>query len=224
MIPKIIHYCWLSGEPLPDFIQECIASWKKLLPEYEFRLWDKDSMDYNAIPFTREAFAKKQWAFVSDYVRLYALYHYGGIYLDTDIYVMGKLDKMLNNDFFSGYEIREKEKPGIYIEAAIMGAIPGHPFVKKCLDLYSGRSFMTRDGKMDQTPISNIVSELLERDYDWNRQDKTQHLSDGITIYSTDIIANIHCRRKMSVKLIHLENQSWKQPSFIEKVLGFFHL
>ena len=219
MIPKIIHYCWLSNDPLPDVIRQCIASWKKYLPDYEIRLWNMDSLDYDAIPFTREALARRKWAFVSDYVRLHALYHEGGIYLDSDVRAFGKLDELIKNDFFSGLEMRDKEHTEIFLEAAIMGAVPGHPFIQKSLEFYQQRSFIGPDGEPDLTPIPTILSEIMEREYGWVREDKTQHLADGITVYSTDTIANTNCKRKHSVKLYHFNSRSWQPQTLRERVI-----
>ena len=219
MIPKIIHYCWLSSDPYPEVIRQCIASWHKHLPDYQIKLWNMDSLDYNAIPFTRDALAHKKWAFVSDYVRLYALYHEGGIYLDSDVRAFGKLDALLKNDFFSGLEMRDKEHTQIYMEAAIMGSVPGHPFIKTCLDLYDKRSFIQDDGTLDLTPIPTILSEFLEKQYDWKRKDETQHLKDGITIYATDTIANTNCKRTRSVKLYHFNSRSWQPQTLRERII-----
>lgn len=219
MIPKLIHYCWLSNDPYPEVIRQCIASWHKHLPDYQIKIWNMGSLDYNAIPFTRDALAQKKWAFVSDYVRLYALYHEGGIYLDSDVRAFGKLDTLLNNDFFSGLEMRDKEHTQIYMEAAIMGAIPGHPFVKECLDLYDKRSFIKEDGALDLTPIPTILSEVLEKKYNWKREDKTQHLADGITVYATNLIANTNCKRTHSVKLYHFNSRSWQSQTLRERVI-----
>lgn len=219
MIPKIIHYCWLSNDPQPEVIRQCIASWHKYLPDYQIKLWNMDSLDYDAIPFTRDALAKKKWAFVSDYVRLYALYHEGGIYLDSDVRAFGKLDALISNDFFSGLEMRDKEHTQIYMEAAIMGATPGHPFIKECLDLYEKRSFVLEDDSLDLTPIPTILSEVMEKRYGWKREDKTQHLADGICIYATDTIANTNCQRSRSVKLYHLNSRSWQDQTLKEKVI-----
>lgn len=219
MIPKIIHYCWLSNDPQPEVIQQCIASWRKHLPDYQIKLWNMDSLDFNAVPFTRDALTNKKWAFVSDYVRLYALYHDGGIYLDSDVRAFGKLDALLDNDFFSGLEMRDKEHTQIYVEAAIMGAKAGHPFIKECLDLYSQRQFVKEDGTLDLTPIPTILSEILEKEYAWKREDTTQQLADGITIYSTDTIANTNCRRTRSVKLYHFNSRSWQPQTMKEKVI-----
>ena len=219
MIPKIIHYCWLSNDPQPETIRQCIASWKRKFPDYEIRLWNMQSLDYNAHAFTRDALASKKWAFVSDFVRLYALYHEGGIYLDSDVMAFGKIDALLDNEFFSGLEMRDKEHTQIYMEAAIMGAAPGHPFIKKCLDLYENRTFILPDGTLDLTPIPTILSEIMERDYGWKREDKTQHLADGITIYDTYLIANTNCQRKRSVKLYHFNSRSWQPQTTREKVV-----
>ena len=219
MIPKIIHYCWLSKDSQPELIRQCIASWHRHMPDYEIRLWNLDSLDYNAIPFTRDALAHKKWAFVSDYVRLYALYHEGGIYLDSDVRAFGRIDELLNNDFFSGLEMRDKEHTQIYLEAAIMGAVPGHPFIKKSLDLYNRRTFITPEGTFDMTPIPTILSEIMEQSYPWHRVDEIQHLSDGITIYSTDVIANSNCKRSRSVKLYHFNSRSWQPQTLREMII-----
>ena len=102
MIPKIIHYCWLSKDKKPDNVKKCIDSWHRYLPDYDFRLWDITSFDFDSIPFTKDALANKKWAFVSDYIRLYALYNFGGIYLDSDVQVWDSIDDLRDNRFFFG--------------------------------------------------------------------------------------------------------------------------
>lgn len=219
MIPPIIHYCWLSKDKQPENVKKCIESWYRFLPNYEIRLWDIDSFDYESIPFTRDALANRKWAFVSDYIRLYALYNFGGIYLDSDVQVWDSIDDLRDNRFFSGYETRDKEHTQIYLEAAIMGAEKGHPFIKKALDLYTQRSFLHEDGSFDLTPIPTIMSSILDRDYCWVRKDTMQNLEDGITIYPTKTIANSNCNRLPSVRLYHLNNRSWMEASLLEKFL-----
>ena len=153
-VPKIIHLCWLSGDPYPDTIKKCIESWKNFMPDYNILLWDKSRFE-NEIDnkFAVEAFAKRKWAFVADYVRLFALYKYGGVYLDSDVKVYKTFDSFLEDDFFSGIEYF-KPTGYIAIEAAIMGAKPFHPFVKQCLDLYDSISFIKDDGTLDQKTIT----------------------------------------------------------------------
>ena len=99
MIPKIIHYCWLSGDEIPEKLQLCMASWKKFLPEYEFMLWDLDRFDINQILWTKQAFESKKYAFAADYIRLYAIYTYGGIYLDMDVEVLKSFNPLLNRKY-----------------------------------------------------------------------------------------------------------------------------
>ena len=89
MIPKIIHYCWFGGNPLPVSAKKCIASWRKFLPDYEIKEWNESNFDVNSIPYTAEAYKAKKYAFVSDYARFYILYKYGGLYFDTDVEVTG---------------------------------------------------------------------------------------------------------------------------------------
>jgi len=213
MIPKIIHYCWLSGEEYPESLRRCLDTWHKHFPEYKLKLWDINSFDFDSIPFTRDALAARKWAFVSDYIRLYALYNFGGIYLDMDVVAFGKIDNLLENRFFSGLEMRDKEHTDIYLEAAIMGAEKGHPFIKQALDIYTKRSFYTADGEMDLTPIPTVLTELISKQYHWEPKDETQILRDGITVYATNVIANSNCSRKKNVKLYHLNNRSWLPAS-----------
>ena len=89
---KKIHYCWFGGKELPSKVKKCIATWKKMLPDYEIKEWNEENFDINTNTFVKEAYENKKWAFVSDYVRIYALYNEGGIYLDTDVKILKDLD------------------------------------------------------------------------------------------------------------------------------------
>lgn len=107
MIPKIIHYIWFGGNPLPELAVKCIESWKKYCPDYEIMIWDERNFDVSVCAYTKEAYDAKKWAFVSDYVRLKALYEYGGIYMDTDVELVKSLDGFLHEKAFSGFETKE---------------------------------------------------------------------------------------------------------------------
>lgn len=96
MIPKIIHYCWFGRGKMPELAERCIASWKKHLPEYQYILWNEDNFDITSVPYVKEAYEARKFAFVTDYVRLYALYHFGGVYMDTDVEVLKPLDRFLD--------------------------------------------------------------------------------------------------------------------------------
>ena len=101
MIPKIIHYCWLSNDPMPAELKRCIKSWKRKLPDYKIKKWDTHNFDIYSIPFVAEACKMRKWAFACDYIRVYALYTEGGIYLDSDVFVRNSLDFCLANRAFS---------------------------------------------------------------------------------------------------------------------------
>lgn len=135
-IPKVIHYCWLSGEPYPDLVRKCIESWQRYLPDYQFVLWDRERISEIDCSWVNSAIAAKKWAFAADYIRLYALYNYGGIYLDCDVEVIKPLDDLLNRPYFMG---RESHKN--VIEAAVMGGEPHQEWMKESLDWYCAKAF-----------------------------------------------------------------------------------
>lgn len=151
MIPKIIHYCWFGGNPLPSLALECIASWKKYLPDYEIRQWDESNFDVNMIPYTAEAYRQKKYAFVSDFARFWIIYYYGGLYFDTDVEVIKPLDDIISKGNFMGFEVDPDgdNTPGKYAPRFCFAVNPGvgfgmekeHPFIKKMLDLYAGLEF-----------------------------------------------------------------------------------
>jgi hypothetical protein len=157
MIPKIIHYCWLSGEEFPQDIKRNIASWNALLPDYEFMLWDTKRFDLEQWPFAKEAFENKKYAFASDIVRLYAVHQYGGIYLDTDVQILKKFDNLLHLPYFVGLEYEN------IIEAAIFGAEKNSEWLAHCLKHYENRSFVKEDGSFDITIAPYILKLQLQK-------------------------------------------------------------
>ncbi|MDD3108561.1 MAG: glycosyltransferase, partial [Alistipes sp.] len=105
MIPKIIHYCWFGRGKMPQQAEQCLASWQKFLPDYQIMRWDEESYDFSRLAFTREAYAQRKFAFVTDVVRLEALYRYGGVYMDTDVEILRPLDDaLLSLPGFTGFE------------------------------------------------------------------------------------------------------------------------
>jgi len=155
MIPKIIHYCWLSGDPFPESIAKCMASWKAQLPDYEFVLWDTNRFDISSNSWVRQAFETKKYAFAADFIRLHAVYHFGGIYMDTDVEVVKPFDDLLSLPYFVG-----SEGDGI-IEAGIFGAEKGTPWLKDCLSYYDGKSFIKPDGTFDTWTLPRIMMESI---------------------------------------------------------------
>ena len=157
MIPKIIHLCWLSGDPYPAKIAKCLDTWKKYLPDYEVMLWDTNRFDLNSSVWVRQAFEKKKYAFAADYIRFYALYHYGGIYLDSDVEVLKSFDDLLDLPYFIGAE--KAQTP----EAAVIGAEQGCDWIKQCLDYYDNRKFVKEDGSLDIRKLPEIMDQQIRR-------------------------------------------------------------
>ena len=154
-IPRMIHYCWFGNGEKPKFICDCINTWKAVLNDYEIVEWNESNFDININKYVKEAYEQKKYAFVSDYVRVYALYNYGGIYFDTDVTVFKKFDDLLENDSFWGFE--EKN----YIATSTIGAKKGNKLIKKFLDSYENKSFLKEDGSIDTLTNVAIVSKLI---------------------------------------------------------------
>jgi len=153
LIPKVIHYCWFGRGEMNDTIKKCIASWEKNCPDYQIVRWDEDDFDVTQNAYVREAYEQKKWAFVSDYVRLYALYNHGGIYLDTDVEILKPLDDLLNlGSVVTGYQ------DGYSIPAGIIMAVSQNEWIGKLLSYYDNRHFLREDGTLDMTTNSDIIT------------------------------------------------------------------
>ena len=214
MIPKIIHYCWFSGDKKPQTIRRCVDSWKRIMPDYTIKCWDSNSFDFDSVSFVREAMNVKQYAAASDYVRLYALYTEGGIYFDSDVMVYKPFDELLDNQFFCGTEAFEVEHEVHYrMEAAIMGAQKNMPFVKECMSYYENNNFIKKDGAYDNSSkvMPDVISEAGER-HGYVRENKLQKKSNGITVYPTSFFSNSICfdaSNSENLYAIHLNSGSW---------------
>ena len=173
MIPKIIHFCWLSGDPYPEIIIKCLDSWKKILPDYEIKLWDTKTFDIQSTKWTAQAFEMKKYAFASDYIRFYALYNYGGIYLDSDVEVLKSFDDFLHNKWFFGYEYTGSP------EAAIVGAEKGQVWINQCMKWYENKEFVDYYGK--ETIIAPLVLQSgFERTISYKLiDDEKEHFFEG---------------------------------------------
>lgn len=210
-IPKIIHLCWLSGDPYPESIEKCIGSWKSMMPDYKIVLWDADRFSKINNRFAKEAFANRKWAFAADYIRLHALYNHGGIYLDSDVRVFKRFDNFLSYGFFSGIEYF-KPTNYIAIEAAIMGSVRGHPFIKECLDLYSNIPFVRDDGLFDETTITVRMAQLAEDKWGFLRSPKRQILRGNMLLCSPVTFTNPSGEfSKSKTYALHLCNGSWRE-------------
>jgi len=153
-IPKIIHYCWFGGSKKTDLAEGCIKSWREKLPDYKIIEWNEDNFDISMNSYVEEAYKNKKYAFVSDYVRLYALYNYGGIYMDTDVQVIKKFDDLLLNEGFMGFEDKE------LISTAVIGASKGNQLIKEWMETYKNRHFFEK-GKMNTITNVRVITNFL---------------------------------------------------------------
>ena len=211
MIPKIIHYCWLGGKPLPKSAEKCIASWKKYLPDYDIKRWDESNFDVNAIPYTREAYAACKFAFVSDYARFWILYHYGGVYFDTDVEAINNMDDIISAGNFMGVEQQNDERitvaPGLG-----MGVIRENSLFGHMIEVYSRAHFLSDDGTPCLKNIVEITTEQLQK-YGLRNISEIQECC-GFTIYPKDYFCPIdYDTRELKItentRTIHHYAESW---------------
>lgn len=211
MIPKIIHYCWFGGKPLPKIAEKCIASWKKYLPEYEIRRWDESNFEVNMIPYTKEAYAAGKYAFVSDYARFWILYHYGGVYFDTDVEVIRPVDDILERGDFLGVESDRNGEitvnPGLGFAAS-----KGSEAIWELLNLYRTFHFLNADGTHCLKNIVEITTEYLSARGLENTGEIQQCC--GFTIYPKDYFCPIdYDTRELKItentRTIHHYAESW---------------
>lgn len=151
---KILHYCWFGGNPLPESAKRYMESWKRFCPDYEIKCWDESNFDVNSVPFVAQAYAAKKWAFVSDYVRLYALYHEGGLYVDTDVEFVRGIDDLTGTSFI-GFESYELVAPGLILYASE----PGQYFYGELLRRYNEMQFSIEEMRDITSP--KIFTKLL---------------------------------------------------------------
>ena len=157
MIPKIVHYCWLSSDPIPDKLQKYINSWQERLPDYKFMLWNLNMFDINTSEWVRQAYGARKYAFAADYIRLYALCKYGGIYLDSDVEVIKSFDPLLELKTFICWQ---RDIGGL--EMAVVGAEKGAEWVQICLSYYKNRKFIDYNGDQDTLPLPTRAERNLQ--------------------------------------------------------------
>lgn len=185
-IPKIIHYCWFGGNPKPQLVLDCIESWKRFCPDYEIREWNEESFDINSVQYVKEAYEAKKWAFVSDYVRLYALVTCGGIYVDSDVQILRPIDRFLCEEAFTGFEVKDSPV------TAIMGCAKGQPLFNELLSEYTCKSFY-KNGEMDlSTNTVAITKTFVKKGIKLNG--KKQKIC-GCTIYPEIVFCPNNFRR-----------------------------
>ena len=248
MIPKIIHYCWFGRGPMPKVVTWCIESWKRKCPDYELKLWNEDNFDVTSVPFVKQAYDAKKWAFVADYVRMYALYHDGGICLDSDEYVLKNFDDLLDHRVVSCHEyypgmfaehrkdidpktnLGKGDEPwinnaGLSLCANPLMAEPHHPFIKECLDYYNTHDFLYQPGNgQDREQVIGCLITKIGIKYGYKYNINVHDMKEGIKVLGPEafILNSLFFDNKRSY-VVHMALNSWKerinQNSWSKKLL-----
>ncbi len=213
MIPKTIHYCWFGDKPLDDMAIKCIESWKKYFPDYQIVEWNETNFDVNLCEYVKQAFQSEKWAFVSDYARFWIIYHYGGIYFDTDVEIINNMENIVERGPFLGTESTERDYDEVAINPGLgMGAEPKNEMYKKVLESYHTSSFINRDGSYNYKTVVERVTEIFKLN-GYETKNVIQSIG-GITIYPQeyfcplDYNTGILSLTKNSYS-IHWFNASW---------------
>lgn len=178
MIPKIIHYCWFGNGEMPELVLNCIASWKRYLPDYQIMVWNEDNFDVNLYRFAAEAYKERKFAFVADVCRLHALKEMGGIYLDTDVEFLKPIaEDMLRDKAFTGFE------DNLLLSSAIMGSERNDKWINDLLAHYDNRSFYLANGDLDTNPNTEIITLFMKDKMGVQIDNTLQKIVDYCTIY-----------------------------------------
>ena len=215
MIPKKIHYCWFGPKPFPKLVEKCIKTWKIHFQDYEFFLWNESNSPMD-VPFVKEAYTAKKYAFVADYIRFWALYNYGGIYLDTDMYVTKTFEILLDNQCFLGYETADNE----FLSCGTIGCEKENEFVGQILKEYNDLHFKTNH--VDKLVVPRLITPIFRK---WERKEDFQILPHDyfypFPYEDRDNILNFMTYATENTHAIHLWNLSWVSPfrKFLSRIV-----
>ncbi|MBQ9214728.1 MAG: glycosyl transferase [Bacteroidales bacterium] len=198
MIPKIIHYCWFGGNPLPELAVRCIESWKKFCPDYEIKEWNEDNYDVRKIPYISEAYDAKKYAFVSDYARFDILYQYGGIYFDTDVEVIKDLSPIIEKGAFAGVESAGAINAGLGLACE-----SGLNIYKEILQSYQEEHFLKSDGSYNLKTVVSRVSEVFCK-HGFVKDNVIQEVA-GVRVYPTEYF----CPKDLKTMQLNITENSY---------------
>lgn len=224
MIPQIIHYCWFGSNPLPDSVQKCIKSWKKFLPDYEIKEWNESNFDVNMIPFTREAYSVKKYAFVSDVARFYILYNEGGLYFDTDVEVVSSLEDILNRGAYMGVEVPSTDGSMPAVNPGLgLAAEAGNKVLKSVLDHYQMQHFLDENGQQIPGTVVSHTTTVLAQEYGLQANNEIQTL-DGVTIYPQDFFNPFNDVTGVLNKTKNTRSIHWYSKTWIDRPMWYFKI
>lgn len=212
MIPKKIHYCWFGGNPMTTLGEKCISSWKKLLPDYEIIEWNETNYDVKKIPYMKEAYDKKKYAFVSDYARFDILNSEGGIYFDCDVEVLQSIDDILEKGPFMGLEGKGRIASGLGVACE-----KKNPLIEEILGTYKTDHFINSDGTLNQLTVVKRVTDIFRSHGFDDNNPEIQEIA-GFFIYPTEYfnpksIENFEIKITEKTRTIHHFAASWLSPA-----------
>lgn len=219
MIPRKIHYVWVGGNPLTPLAEKCIESWKKFCPDYEIVRWDESNFDINENTYCKQAYEKKKWAFVSDYIRLKVLYEHGGVYLDTDVEVIKNIDKFLKYPAFSGFENETN------VQTGVIASEKNNLWIKRNLDFYSYHSFIKKNGSLDLTTNVITITNITKKMYPQIALNNTEQHFESVSFFPKDYFCPLSYVTKeleitKNTHMIHHFAGSWiGRPSLFQKII-----
>lgn len=220
MIPKVIHYCWFGGKPLPKSAEKCLSSWRKYLSDYEIKRWDESNFDVNIIPYTAQAYLANKYAFVSDYARFWILYKYGGLYFDTDVEVIRNMDDIIARGPFMGCERRAVEGANpqeLNVASGLgLGAISNMDLLNEILDFYANKNFINPDGQSCPETVVTYITDIFCK-HGLKNTNEIQEIN-GFSIYPVDYFCPISTedgklRISANTRSIHHYDQTWQSPA-----------
>lgn len=145
---------------MPPLAEQCLTSWQEHMPDWEYMQWNESNFEISSAPlYVRQAYEVRKFAFVSDYVRLWALEQYGGLYMDVDFEVYRPFDDLMDRyPAFAGYE-GSKRQP---VMQGVLASEPHGAWVRDMLSTYDQREFFRPDGSLDLTPNTSYFTDRLE--------------------------------------------------------------
>lgn len=172
---KYLHFCWFGGNEFKNIHLKTMESWKKFVSdEFIVCLWNESSFGFNDYEFTKKAYNNKSWAFVADFVRLWAVYNFGGIYLDTDVELLKPINNLPTNFFAI-----EKDYNAIALGLGF-GAEKENEIIGNILKIYEELEF--NPDNMHNITIPIITMQCLNKlGYELNNNEI--HNFNGFTIY-----------------------------------------
>jgi mannosyltransferase OCH1-like enzyme len=189
-----------------------MESWYLLLPDYEFKEWNESNSPMG-MGYMQAAYSRQLWSKVSNYARLHALFTEGGIYLDLDMELIKSLDPLLTNECFVGFQSRKKCRE--WVNNAIIGAVPGHPFMSRCMDITT--STWRKYGEFYRSPM--VTTQALLR---MGLKKYHDQVLDGVKIYPTEYFYPFNWKQSYDRShitgetfCVHYWEMNWKNPNWL---------